>query len=189
MFLILCQINNLTLKEEAYNRVINNFSKLFTRDQINQIVDYVMEELYIGTDPSTIGNNLVSKITSMLTASQYGTVTIFGTVITTKLGLQGVNNFVNVLKNVSSNNLTPFMYQIQNRMIETKGENDTKQESLNDGLYYTLTFFSKKRFLTFSCRIKKHFTNYQWKVYYPAINDIVMFNLYNNECMTSEGVV
>uniref|UniRef100_A0A0K0F126 Uncharacterized protein n=1 Tax=Strongyloides venezuelensis TaxID=75913 RepID=A0A0K0F126_STRVS len=188
IFFIYCQNANITLKDQAYDRVTNHFSEFLLRNQVDMIVDYVTGELYNRTNPHTIGNNLITKITLMLTAEQYGVITAFGIVISTKLGLNGITNFIEVLKNVSSNNLDPLMYQIQNRIMETKAEGYTRQESINDGLYYILTFFSDKRFITIACRIKKHFNSHEWSSYYPAINQMFMFHLYNDKCVTSQGV-
>uniref|UniRef100_A0A0N4ZW38 Uncharacterized protein n=1 Tax=Parastrongyloides trichosuri TaxID=131310 RepID=A0A0N4ZW38_PARTI len=176
--------------KEAYERTHNHFSSMFTEDQVTQIVKFVMGQLYQGTDPGTIGNNLMTKFATILTPQQMSLFTTFGTTVTFAIGPTGITKFLTSLKTVCSNNLTPMMIQLQDYMTELKSNGTLTQEQiLNNGLYNALTFFSVTRFTTFCCRLKRFFNNKEWSAFYPAINEIVMYNLYNDQCKTNQGSI
>uniref|UniRef100_A0A0N4ZW37 MIF4G_like_2 domain-containing protein n=1 Tax=Parastrongyloides trichosuri TaxID=131310 RepID=A0A0N4ZW37_PARTI len=99
-----------------------------------------------------------------------------------QLGYNGMEAIINKITTVLSDNLVPFMVQIQNNMNSMINLSDDMETIFGEAYKLVLSFATNQEITNVFCAIKNSLTSNEWSVLYPGMNNFALMNLYVDSC-------
>uniref|UniRef100_A0A0K0F125 Uncharacterized protein n=1 Tax=Strongyloides venezuelensis TaxID=75913 RepID=A0A0K0F125_STRVS len=163
--------------------IVNEQISLFLKDyQIINALDNTYKLLYNGTNLEDVEASFADCLSTSFDADQMEAVMIFGIKILTRLGLDGMDIFINKTLGVLRPIIFPYMDKIKDRMFIMKKKNDDVLEGINEGYSMTITFATSEVITKAFCEFKKAFTEDEWNAIYPDYDEFFLMSNYINIC-------
>uniref|UniRef100_A0A0N4ZQA5 Conjugative transfer protein n=1 Tax=Parastrongyloides trichosuri TaxID=131310 RepID=A0A0N4ZQA5_PARTI len=165
--------------QKACDRLINLVTSLFPCSQITPWFQQAVDMFVAGDNISTVASNIVPTIMGSLTVNQNTTIITKGAPLIFTLGVTGIQDAINAIQPVMTNNLMPMGNQLETFIIQWNQEGMDKTKMKNQLYYYTLSFFTKKRIGTLMKRYKHSVGDSNFNSIKSAFGSIIFFNLYS----------
>uniref|UniRef100_A0A0K0ET25 SXP/RAL-2 family protein Ani s 5-like cation-binding domain-containing protein n=1 Tax=Strongyloides stercoralis TaxID=6248 RepID=A0A0K0ET25_STRER len=173
------QTDGSILRKKVCDRVSNLVTTFVTCKQVLSWLDYATTSLASQTDINTIFSEMTPMILGSLTSTQNTTFISTGAPLIFSLGVTGIQNSIDSLVNVMSNNLMPFAKQMEAFVITWRDDEMPTDVIVNQLYYYGLAFFTKKRIGTLFKRYKAAIGDKNFNSIKSSYSSLIKFNLYS----------
>uniref|UniRef100_A0A914C172 Uncharacterized protein n=1 Tax=Acrobeloides nanus TaxID=290746 RepID=A0A914C172_9BILA len=165
-------------------RIPRMLTSFLTAEQLGECFDLVTDSYFSGGDMSSLQSDLMDWAMSALDMPQLMSAMGVYNTLTTKLS--DPMALLGTLVTVMTNNLTPFMTQVQSQMDKLESQGRSRNATLRGAYIMCCQFLIKPNIQKIMNNLKKKFTQVQCDAAYASLNptflNLQLYNFADSPC-------